>query len=209
MRTLEVAGLVIILLITLGRFLDSEHVEVSTKDRIRVKLIGLYVWLYDIPAHFKFTALKARLDRLFEAREIDVTTGRTIINRKSVWRARWYYFIGIPAFSLGFAYLAQYVLHPDADGIWRHTREEAWWIGLFGGLTLAILGPLILSILMGLLFIVSMLVGLVALAILEAVRRSALTVLSKSTSPRTSPFSYFAALLSVVTIVISLLTYFL
>ena len=209
MRTLEVAGLIIVLLLTLGRFLDSEHIEISTKDRISVKLISLYVWLYDIPARFKFTALKAKLDRLFDAQEIDVTSGRTIINRKSIWRARSYYFIGIPAFSLGFAYLAQYVLHPDADGVWRYTREEAWWIGLYGGLTLAILGPLMLTILVGVLFIVSMLVGLIALAILEAARRSVLTVLNKSTSPRTSPFSYFAALLSVVTVVISLLTYFL
>ena len=77
------------------------------------------------------------------------------------------------------------------------------------GLTLAILGPLMLSILMVPLFIVSMLVGLIALAILEAARRSILAVLKKSTSPRTSPFSYFAALLSAVTVVIGLLIYFL
>jgi hypothetical protein len=51
--------------------------------------------------------------------------------------------------------------------------------------------------------------GLTALLTREGLRRFLLIVLNKSTHPRTSPFTYFASLLSIATAIIGLLKFLL
>jgi hypothetical protein len=206
MVTLETVGLVIAFLVALGRYLDSEHVESRTKDVIRLGLIKMYILLYDLPKYLsrRFSALA---DRAYKSPEIDVRTGKTISPRSEhKWAWYGYYYLAVPLLTVIFAYMTQYVFKEDE---WtRHvgfTKESAWWFGLFGGGIIFINSLLIVTMLVGMVLIAVAAVALLPLLIVEIIRRIALVVLNKSTDPKRSPFSYFAALLSVVAALVGLL----
>src|ERR1700731_4130303 len=148
MVTLETVGLVIAVLIVGGRFLDSEYIENSTKDAIRVLLIRMYVALDDLPK--RLSSIIGRFtEKMYERPEIDVYTGKKKKRERSyIWRI--YYFIFMPGFSVAFAYLSQYVFKEEDpfNVSIRFTKAEAWWWGLLMGIILAITGPLILAIIL-------------------------------------------------------------
>ena len=53
MERLATLGVVIVFLGTLGKFLDKHHFEESTIERIRVKLIGFFIFLYELPDNLR------------------------------------------------------------------------------------------------------------------------------------------------------------
>jgi hypothetical protein len=53
MESLAALGIVIGLLVLAGKFLDTQHLELSTIDKVRVRLVSFYVWLYDAPHRLK------------------------------------------------------------------------------------------------------------------------------------------------------------
>jgi hypothetical protein len=190
-------------LIPLGRFLDEHNLENSTKDKIRNVLISMYVFLYDYPKRVKRSILN-----LLDSAYTPQTSNDRKIETRSKWALRLYFLFYIPLFSIGFAYLAQYVFKPDVEGLAKGlTREEAWWFGLLVGIPIAFTGPTVLATLLFVVGVVSVIPVLIFILILETVRRLLLILLNKSTSPKTSPFSYFCALLTVLTPAIALAQY--
>jgi len=131
MSTLEVTSLIVIALIALGKFLDSEHLETTTKERARTALVSFY-----------FTLEKFRPDW-------EPVTWRNLLSTVLLVGAL-YALLG-PAFAIGYL------------------------VPVTGGLIVILL----------------------------------MYLLNKATSPRTSPFSYLAALLSVIVAMIGVLKYLL
>ncbi len=80
MERLATLGVVIVFLGTLGKFLDKHHFEESTIERIRVKLIGFFIFLYELPDNLRtrFSPLFRCLDKLHKARAFDLRTGKAI-----------------------------------------------------------------------------------------------------------------------------------
>lgn len=171
---------------------------------IRLFLIRAYFLLEAIPSR-----LSSIVSRFHEAPEIDVRTGNEI-KPERVWPYRIYYLFLVPGLSIAVAYLCEWGFKETE---WSRsigfTKESGWWLGLFFGFVLAFVGPAIFAIASALTLIVLLMPGLVAFAILEAIRKLILIVFNKSTSPRTSPFAYFAALLLVIAAVIGLIRHLL
>jgi len=185
----------IALLIALGKFLDGEHLDGATKEAVRLKLIAFYVYLYDFPS--ALTKLrKAILEHVFPHADESMTNPK---ESKSKWFYRLYWILLAPTIAIGFAFLAQAVFKETewslSVGL---SREMAWWLALPVGIVFGAAWPLIFATLVAMLFVVVFSVSLLAYLVVEVIRRTALLVLNKATSPKTSPFSYFTGLLSVI-----------
>lgn len=182
MKTLIIIGAIVVFLGVLGPFLDKHHLDESTIDKIRLRLVACYVFLYDLPK--RSGPIVRWLDSLHEKRAFDIRTGE-YVKEHSTWRG-WI----IPLFQVAFA-----IAFPIINQV--YFNGPSWLLSIGGGLVLAWMAPLLLILIVGLWAILASLCSLIVLAILEAIRRFLLIVFNKSTNPRTSPFTYLAALISV------------
>jgi hypothetical protein len=193
MQALAILGFVIVFLVGLGRFLDTQHLEKTTIDKIRLLLIKGYIFLYDIPTQLTSRSGKfiRWLDAIHEKQPFDIRTGQYIEEKRN-WK---------PLFCrVSFAIIAP-IVHMEFffdEKKAQISRSVGWAWSIVGASVLAYMGPLLLMLGLGLYIVACGLFFLMCLAILEAIRRFLLVVLNKSTSPQTSPFSYFAGLVSVI-----------
>lgn len=199
MELLATLGIVIAVMVGLGKFLDTQHLEVATIDKIRVRLVAFYVWLYEAPLRLKkrFRPFIERFDKLHEPPPFDIRTGQLIEKRGRP--ATSYIFQLIVAVLFPILIMRFHHFDPNEDvSAFNLPRDAAWWWAIMAGVVMAALGPLFLIFSIGLWALIVTLPSLLVLAAVEMIRRALLIILDKGTSPRTSPFAYFSGLASVV-----------
>lgn len=184
MAVLATLGTVLVFLGVLGSFLDKHHFDEKTITKVRLALIACYVHLYDIP---KRTGPIVRWwDKVHERRPIDIRTGEYL---KEPNESRY----GIILLLQVLIAITFPIIHLNCF------NGFSWLASIAGGIVLAYMAPLLVMIFVGAWAVLFILAGLFVLATTEAIRRFLLSVLNKSTSPQTSPFTYLAALVSVFT----------
>jgi hypothetical protein len=180
MPILEKVVLEIGVIISLGIFLDSHHLETAQKEAVRLFLVRMYEWLYDFPISLR-QRWGAALDKMNQPVDYDVRTGKLAKPGRSwVW---WlYYLVFIPGFAICFAYFLQWDFKEDgwAAKTYDITREGAWWIGLLSGVLFAVVGALILMAIGAWYFLAIAIPVLLILMILESIRRFLLLTLKKA-----------------------------
>jgi hypothetical protein len=201
-------ALTIVFLMSAGHVLDSKHIQGSTKELLRSKLVAVYIFLSDFPSRIRHK-LTSMANKAYDIPEDSLLENGA--RKKIAWSGKLDWVIFVPAFAIGFAYLGQAVFKEDAEmsvalGI---TKETAWWLALVAGVMIAGALPLIAAILTTVALVLAIVPCGIAWVVIEAVHRIMLVALKKATPPEAAPFSYLAALLSVFAATIGLCTYLL
>jgi hypothetical protein len=178
---------IITLLVAIGQFLDSQFVEIATKERTRLYLVRLYVWLYEAPGKVQKRVSDYR-DRGYEARRPE----NTFIEKYIYGRRYW--LVIVPALTIILGLFFQYIFKETPD----FPRRIAWWWSFFFGFFIAMVLPLLLATLLTFIYVILFLPALFMVLVIEIIRRFLLLTFDKSSNPRTSPFSYFTGLLAVI-----------
>ncbi|MBH5371417.1 hypothetical protein [Bradyrhizobium glycinis] len=197
MKALATLGVLVVFLMVLGNWLDKQHLEVTTIEKIRTRLISFYLWLYDAPSRLKkgCQPIISWFNRMHEPPAFDIRTGQSIKQRPPVARyaLQLTTAVAVPIFMMQFHHF-----DPDTPvSSMNLPSETAWWWAILAGIVVALVGPIFFLASVGLWACIITLPSLILLALIEMMRRSLLLVLNKSTSPRTSPFTYFSGLASV------------
>jgi hypothetical protein len=123
---------------------------------------------------------------------------------------RWLYRLSTPTLILAFFLALELSFDPDANESRNNnlTWENSWWLPAVGAIILGITFPLIVSMFIVSVMLLLLPVALFSIAVTELIRKFILITLDKATNTRTSPFSYFAALLSVIVATIGLIHHF-
>jgi hypothetical protein len=187
----------IALLVVLGQFLDSQLIENQTKERIRTRFIEMYIWLYETPSKVRSVISNYR-ERGYESDQVRSLRKQRGILEKLIY-GRLYWLLIVPVISIVLGLLFQWIYkEPTLHNPLQIPREASWWWSLFFGFLIAMMLPLLLATIVTFVVVIMYIPVLVCLLITEIIRRLALVTLDKASNPRTSPFSYFTALLAVL-----------
>jgi hypothetical protein len=185
MGDLEAVGLSIAFIVSLGRYLDSEHFDIETKDKVRLLLIRFFFFLEDYPRIVQDAIGNTSEKVLFRSE-----------SRLETLFYKLYFPLGFPI-SVAILIIQQYFKLGEGGLLsWiAHYQNDAWigivWLAAF----FLIVTPMLIISFFILVFTPFM---FMLLLITETIRRTLLITLNKATNPKTSPFSYFSALLSVI-----------
>src|SRR4051812_28916878 len=180
MELLATVGIILVFLGVLGPFLDKYHFEESTIDRVRLWLVAFFVFLDDLPK--RSGPIVGWLDSIHERRSFNIRTGE-YVEEQGNWKA-WTIRLLQVAFAIAFPVVNE-----------TYFYGPGWGLSIVGGILLAYMAPLLVFLCIGFWTILAGLLVLFILAVIEVIRRFLLIVLNKSTSPRTSPFTYLVALI--------------
>lgn len=219
MFTLETVSLTILLIISAFRYLDVEHLESATKEAIKLRLIAFYVILYDYPPKLR-KQLMAALDSVFEAERpyekqcfapspVAEETSEKPPKRRRLWRTIRFLHVPVMTAIIASILMLNFDENSEVNRAMQLTRGAAWVWAIFGSWLLALAAPIMLMNFTVMVSVFAFVPAVLALLILELIRKIILVVLNKSTSPRTSPFSYFGGLLSVVVAAVGLIRHLL
>jgi hypothetical protein len=178
---------IITLLVAIGQFLDSQFIETATKERTRLYLVRLYVWLYEAPGKVQQRVSDYR-NRGYETRRPE----NTFID-KYIY-GRFYWLMIVPALTIILGLFFQYIFKETPD----FPRRIAWWWSFFFGFFIAMVLPLLMATLLTFAYVIISLPALLVVLTIEIIRWLLLLTFDKSSNPRTSPFSYFTGLLAVI-----------
>jgi hypothetical protein len=174
----------------IGVSLDRSHPDNAMAAALRAPLIRLYGFLSAYPKLMWSGSEKAYSEgTIWDAAD----TTKTQLS-KSHWFKGGLWLLAIIACSFAGGRLADAVFKPSADTF--ITKENAWWWGFFGGLTISIMFPLLLWIASAVARWCLLLPVLVASGILLVAQRTVTFATKRASSPLTAPFSYLGVLLS-------------
>jgi hypothetical protein len=183
MEVLGTLGIIVGLLCSFGIFLDKHHFEQSTIEKVRNHLIASFIFLDDLPDRLRdrSSPFIRWFDKLHEKGDFDVRTG-AYSGRTRNWTT--WVRVGQVALGIGIFAVEQY-------------SRTSLLVSVMEAFVVVYIAPLILLIGAGAwVALVTAVLLLLTLAI-TIVRRFALLLLNKATSPRNTPFTYLAAVVSI------------